>query len=60
LAGRDLAPRLGQLGFHFVGQLKMIREIIINPFADFLARRYPLDFAFDVAYPISSILRSSF
>jgi len=33
---RDLAPGLVQLGFHFVGQLKMILEVIINPLADFL------------------------
>ena len=36
MPGRDLAPRLVQLGFHFVGQLKMILEVIINPLADFL------------------------
>jgi hypothetical protein len=35
-SGRDLAPGLVQLGFHFVGQLKMILEVIINPLADFL------------------------
>jgi hypothetical protein len=36
LAGRDLSPGLVQLGFHFVSQLKMILEVIINPLADFL------------------------
>jgi hypothetical protein len=36
IAGRDLAPGLVQLGFHFVGQLKMVLEVIINPLADFL------------------------
>jgi hypothetical protein len=35
-SGRDLAPGLVQLGFHFVGQLKMILEVFINPRADLL------------------------
>ena len=35
-SGRNLAPGLVQLGFHFVGQLKMILEVIINPLADLL------------------------
>jgi hypothetical protein len=35
-SGGDLAPGLVQLGFRFVGELKMILEVIINPLADFL------------------------
>jgi hypothetical protein len=43
LPGRDFPTRLVQLGFHFVGQFKLILEVIIDPLADlfnFLARQF--------------------
>jgi hypothetical protein len=58
LPGRDFPTRLVQLGFHFVGQFKLILEVIIDPLADlfnFLARQFwnrRLDF-FDRAHSVS-------
>ena len=34
LPGRNVTTRLIELGFHFIGQLQLVFEVIVNPIAD--------------------------